>query len=185
MTAPTDKRARRTRAAVISAFNHLVLCRRGPVSASEIIAHACIGRSTFYDHYASAEEVHLEALARPYAILADAAAGDGCERRLTGLLEHFWENRGRARETFEDPRLHERAMRMLAGLIAERLAGRAGEFTLPLPLLAAAAAQAAHAPIRAWIAGLAGCRADALAHAICVSCRAVIDGLRRPAVNPT
>ena len=178
MKTSADKRFTRTREAVIAAFNSLVLGRRGPIRAADIIAHAKAGRSTFYDNFASAEEVHLEALARPYAVLADVAAGGGCERQLTGLLEHLWENRRRARETFDDLRLHERALRMLAGLTADRLTERASEFTLPLPLVAALAAQAAHAPIRGWIEGLACCKADALAHAIRAGCRGLIEGLR-------
>ena len=78
MAARHDRRATRTRKALVDAFGHLVQHRRrGPIRVAEIVAQARVGRSTFYDHYSSAEEISLDALSRPFGALADAAAGRG------------------------------------------------------------------------------------------------------------
>lgn len=160
-----DRRTRRTRAALIEAFNHLVLRRRGPIRVAEIVEHANVGRSTFYDHYRSAEDLHMEALARPFAILADAAAGEAEESRLAWILAHFWENRARARETLVGSS-RERATRLLAGLIEERLPEPTPHPPIPARLASLQLAEAMLAPIRAWVAGEAPCTAAALAAAL-------------------
>src|SRR3954470_20170633 len=97
MAAGKDRRTLRPRAALVEAFNRLALSHRKNIRVADIVALANVGRSTFYEHYKSAEDIHLQAMARPFAILADAAAGCGDEARLTSLMQHFWENRQLAR----------------------------------------------------------------------------------------
>src|SRR4051812_2411808 len=61
-----DRRIARTREALIGAFNHLVLNRRQRhIRVADIVAEANVGRSTFYEHYSSADDILLQALARP------------------------------------------------------------------------------------------------------------------------
>lgn len=156
----------RTREALVEAHNHLVLeGGRGKIGVAEIIAEAGVGRSTFYDHYSSAEDIHLQALARPMAILADAAAGQGDVDRLASLLRHFWDNRARARDTING-RTGERVDRMLAELVCERL-GEETVYTIPVKLAGAQLAAAAFAPVRGWLMAAAPCDAASLAQAIC------------------
>lgn len=165
MAATLDRRSRRTRKALIEAFNHLFLHRRQRrVRVADIVAQADLGRSTFYDHYSSAEDIALEALSRPFAILADAAAGAGDTERLGRLLDHFWENRGRARDTLGG-RNGERAARLLVSQVEERIAE--AELILPPRLAALQLADAALGPLRGWVAGEASCTSAALAEAIC------------------
>jgi AcrR family transcriptional regulator len=165
---------RRTRAALVEAFNHLVL-RGGPrtIKVADIVAQAKVGRSTFYDHYSGPEAIHMEALARPFALLADAAAGEGDAERLEGLLRHFWENRQRARDVLQG-RTGEKAARLLAELVEERLSRRAAEADIPVRLHAAQLAQAALAPVRGWLLGEASCTAEALARSICEGGRRLV-----------
>lgn len=159
-----NRRSARTRTALVAAFNRLVLERRHRrIRVADIVAAARVGRSTFYDHYSSAEDVHLEALARPLATPADAAAGQGDPARLTHLLQHFWENRARARDSVagdSGPRVE----RLLADLVAARLPG---DWIVPAPIMAAQLAAAALAPVRAWLFAAAPCEAAVLAEAIC------------------
>ena len=162
-----DRRVARTRGALIAAFNQLVLQRRR-VRVADIAEQANVGRSTFYEHFGGADDIHLEALSRPFAILADAAAGAGDPARLEPLLAHFWENRQRARETL-DGRLRARVTRLLAEMIESRLAARDVRTILPMRLATLQLAEAALAPIRGWIAGEAPCSAVALAPALCRS----------------
>jgi AcrR family transcriptional regulator len=166
MNEAKDRRVRRTKRALIGAFNHLLLHRRRhPIRAADIIAEAKVGRSTFYDHYSSPDDVMLEALQAPFATLADAATGQGDQAATLWLLDHFWENRQRAREMFDDQRMRDRVSRLLAGMIAERLAG--APLTLPSGLAAAQLADAALAPVRAWVRGEAAAMPEAMADSLC------------------
>jgi AcrR family transcriptional regulator len=164
MAEAKDRRARRTRAAVLGAFNQLFLDRRREIKAADLIAAAKVGRSTFYDHYSSADEVLLEALRVPCASLADTATGQGDAKATRWLVEHFWENRQRARELFDNPRMRDRVTRLLAEMVAERLAG--AELTLPRELAAAQLAEAALAPLRAWLRAEAPAKPAALAESL-------------------
>ena len=159
-----DRRITRTRAALIGAFNHLVLIKRRQrgIKAAEIIAEANVGRSTFYDHYSSADAVMLEAIRHPFGILADALTGRGDAANLIPLLEHFWENRQLARDTLV--RLDGPVTRVLTEMIEERL----GDMPLSIPtrLAAMQLAESALAPIAGWVTAEAPCTPEALARAI-------------------
>lgn len=173
---PRYRRSARTRAALVEAFNRLVLERRQRrIRVGDIVAAARLGRSTFYDHYSSADEIQLEALSRPLAVLADAAAGQGDGARLADLLRHFWDNRARARETLSG-RPGERVERLFADLVAARLEPEG--WRIPAPLAAAQLAAAALAPVRAWLMAAASCDAETLAGAICAAGRAGRAALR-------
>lgn len=159
------RRSARTREALVEAHNRLVLeGGRRKLKVADIIEEAGVGRSTFYDHYASADDIHLQALARPLAMLADAAVGQGEPERLANLLRHFWDNRARARETIAG-RQGQRVDRLLAELVAQRL--DAESCGLPVPLAAAQLAATAFAPVKAWLRAAAPCDAQMLARAIC------------------
>lgn len=167
MAAGENGRVKRTRAALIGAFDHLVLSgRRQRIRVADIVAQAKIGRSTFYEHYKGADDIHIAALARPFAILADAAAGNGDETALEALLSHFWENRQRARESFMG-RMQDKVSRQLAAMVEERL--EEAQLAIPTRLAALQLAEAALAPIRGWVTAEAPCTAEALAVAICRS----------------
>jgi AcrR family transcriptional regulator len=172
-----DRRVLRTRTALVEAFNRLALSRRrGRIRVGDIIAQANVGRSTFYDHFAGAEAIRMEALVRPFAVLADAAAGLGNRERLTGLLRHFWEHRQLARETLGAR--SGQAGRLLAEMVAERLP--AAELRLPAPLAALQLAEAALAPIRGWVTAAAPCSCERLAEAICLGGEELLRALSAP-----
>ena len=167
-----DRRARRTREAVLGAFNQLFQQRRRrEIKAADLIAEAGVGRSTFYDHYSSPDDVLLEALRQPFAALADAATGQGDPAATLWLVGHFWENRARARDLFDNVRMRDRVTRLLAEMVAERLQGAA--LTLPPELAAAQLAEAALAPLRAWLCGGAPATAATVAESLCRTGRAL------------
>lgn len=160
-----DRRVARTRAALLNAFNHLVLVRRQRrIRVADIVEQANVGRSTFYEHYSSADDIYLQALSTPFGMLADALAGTGPDR-LDFLLAHFWENRAKAREAFTG-QLDARMSRLLADLVEERLVLQEVVTTLPPKLLAIQLAEATLGPIRAWVMGAAPCTPEAMAQAI-------------------
>lgn len=170
-----DRRVTRTRAALVGAFNHLILVKRRQraIKASEIIAEANVGRSTFYDHYSGADAVMLEAIRHPFGILADALTGKGDAASLTPLLEHFWENRQLARDTLV--RLDGPVTRVLTEMIEARIAGM--PLLIPARLAAMQIAESALAPISGWVTAEAPCAAGALAQAIVRCGAAMLAGL--------
>jgi AcrR family transcriptional regulator len=177
-SANLDRRAARTRAALIDAFNQLALNHHKNIRVADIVALANVGRSTFYEHYKSAEDIHLQAMTLPFALLADAAAGIGDEARLTFLMQHFWENRQLARTSLMG-RMHDKVTRLLASMIEERLRAEEETLAIPLRLAAIQLAEAALAPIRGWVTAEAPCAAEALAGAICRCGRALRAALER------
>ncbi|HEV2866779.1 MAG TPA: hypothetical protein VGX37_09700 [Allosphingosinicella sp.] len=167
MATGQDRRARRTRPPLIQALNRLLLNRRREkIRVADIIARADAARAEADDEFADVGEAHMEALARPFAILADAAAGQGDPERLTALLDHFWENRQRARATLSG-RTGDKAIRLLGDMVAARLQRRQIALVLPLRLAALQLAYAAIGPLRAWVGGEASCRSATLAQSIC------------------
>lgn len=171
-----NRRTARTRAAIVDAYNHLVMHRRqDSIRVSDIVAHANVGRSTFYEHYAGADAVFMEAVARPLALLADAVTGAADADGLAPLLHHFWDNRQRAREMLGG-RQGERIARLLADLIEARLPSDAG-FLIPERFVALQLGEGAMAPIRGWLMAEAPCPPEALADAISAASAASLRAL--------
>jgi AcrR family transcriptional regulator len=176
MAKTEDRRVRRTRRALTKAFNRLILSRR-KVSVSDIVDEADVGRSTFYEHFTGADDLHMQALSRPMAILADALASDGDHEELPQLLDHFWENRQRARETLAGPK-RELVNRLLTEMVEQRLASDGVEYALPLPLAALQLAEGGLAPVRGWLMAQASIPSAALARSISRSASALRQALR-------
>jgi AcrR family transcriptional regulator len=176
-----DRRVVRTRTALLGAFNRLFLTRgRRPAAPAEIAREAEVGRSTFYEHFSSADALYLEALKRPLAALADAAAGRGDPASLEPLLAHFWEQRRHARDTLSG-RLRPRVAALFADLVEERLDG--ASLALAPRLAARTLADAALAPLAAWLAGEAPSSPAELAAALCRSGAALRAALEISAPN--
>ncbi|ATY32859.1 TetR/AcrR family transcriptional regulator [Sphingomonas psychrotolerans] len=165
--ADVDPRARRTRAAILGAFTALALSRRYDViRTADLIAAAGVGRSTFYEHFRSKEEVLVSAVEPILHTLASAALGRASQVQVRATLDHVWDQRAIARVLFEG-RTGDRLQRRLAALIAARLPAPAA-----MPTIAAAAAQLAM--LRTWIRGEAACPAAELA-ARMIACARLLD----------
>lgn len=159
--APDDRRKIRTRQAILGALTQLMFTRRyGAIRTADLIETAGVGRSTFYDHFRSRDEV-LVALVDPlFAPLADAAAGRGNVFAVEAVLNHLWEQRAVARHLIEPP-LGAHLARKLAQMIAERVDGKA--LAVPPALAATGAAARNLAVLRAWLTGETPCLASDLA----------------------
>jgi AcrR family transcriptional regulator len=96
-----DRRAQKTRAAIIEAFNRLVLTRGFDAITPTVLADAAnVGRSTFYEHFANVEEVLASRLGRLVAPLAASCAKAQMDPETTGIVQHMWDNRKIARAMF-------------------------------------------------------------------------------------
>ena len=155
----------RTRTRLIAAFNQLVFDKtRGRIRVSQIVEKAGVGRSTFYDHFSSAEAIHMEALSRPLSYLAAPAAGTGEVEHLEWFLEHFWGNRARAREVLAGSS-RDRIVRLLAEMIDERTDKNCHP-VIPRKLATTQVAEAMLGPIRLWVLGEASATPAALAQSL-------------------
>jgi AcrR family transcriptional regulator len=118
-----DRRTARTRLVLLSAFVALVQERRyEAIRVGDIVDRADVGRSTFYDHFRSKDDLLRQSMDWLLRIFADAAVPGGDETRLAFAVGHFWENRRLARAVLAPP-LGASVRRQLEAAIDERLEG--------------------------------------------------------------
>jgi AcrR family transcriptional regulator len=167
--AKPDRRVERTRQTLLAAFRDLMLAHGyDGLTVREIIEHANIGRSTFYDHFDGLDDIFRESISPLLSVLADAVA-PAQTVALSRVIGHFWENRRLSRVMFAGP-TRPLMTGFLAELIHERLAAtprrRRAIPLIPLPLIAAHLAEAQLGLLAAWLGGKAPCTADAIAAAL-------------------
>lgn len=93
-----DARIQRTKASLRKAFFELILSKPyADISVHEIIFIANVGRSTFYQHYKSKDDLLLKSLEGPMEMLALAAKKKERNEDVERILQHFWENRSLTR----------------------------------------------------------------------------------------
>lgn len=150
-----DRRKARTRQAVSGALTRLIFERRyGTIRTGDLIEAAGVGRSTFYEHFRSKDDVLVAIIDPLFRPLADAAAGRGAVIPVEGVLSHLWEQRAAARQLFEPP-LAARLHRKLAGMVEDRLEPQEG--SAPAALVATGLAASTLATLRTWLAGETPC----------------------------
>ena len=179
---PRDPRAARTRRALLEAFFNLAMTRRyEDIQVNDIIERACVGRSTFYEHFSGKNAILAESLRGPFTTLTDATRETADISKLTALLLHFRENRALARSLFTGP-LRPRTLGVLTRLLEKRLVadgGRGRSPMIPTRLAAAQLAEALMAPITAWVNGESNCAAEVLALSLHRTSTAIITALYR------
>lgn len=150
-TRPPDRRIQRTQRAIFDALRHLLFERRyDAIRTADLIDAAGIGRSTFYEHFRSKDEVLVAMIDPVFVPMADALTGRGSREDLVRVLDHIWEQRAAARAMFEPPLL-DRLQRKLAALILARMPTTPG--SLPVIAFATGAACAHLAVLRMWLTG--------------------------------
>lgn len=163
-TIDLDRRARRTRDLILQAFVRLVLDRRyDRIKISDLIAAAGVGRSTFYEHFRSKDDVLLAALDPLFLPIANAAVGRGTKAHLRATLDHVWEQRALGRVVLNS-RAAIKLQRKLAAMIEARLENEYAP--IPPAMLAMSAAAGQLTMLRMWISGEGSCSSDALARQI-------------------
>lgn len=179
----TNARANRTRTALHRAFASLIEGNRYEnLEVAHIATRAGVSRSTFYAHYSSKDALLAASIAGPFEVLADTITSDFAERKLTALLEHFWENRALARGILVGP-ARRKTIEVLIRLIGDKLksAGlhRRGALILPLRLAEIQLAEILLAPITAWLLGESRCTSEVLAAALRHVSLAAVESMTR------
>jgi AcrR family transcriptional regulator len=150
-----SRQSRKTRAALLQAFNGLAVERRyADIRIADVIRRADVGRSTFYEHFRNKDDVLRQSLAGLLGIVA-AAVEEGCDTtHLRFVLDHFRENSALARGLINGPSAPQ-VVAVLAGLIEQRLAAAQQRLDLaPVIALDLAAAQLAGGQlglVQAWL----------------------------------
>lgn len=109
------------RKALLSSLAELARTRRyGEISVGSITRAAKVGRSTFYYHFASKDDVLLENLGPMIDALAAAALPDAPACELDAWIEHIWQHRMRAGPLLNG-RFGEKLERQLCQTLGRRL----------------------------------------------------------------
>ena len=161
-----DPRTARTDAALVAAFNRLLLADGyETLTPASIASAAGVARSTFYAHYSSKLALLRHVLQLVLEPLADAVDTRRPSNNLELVLDHFWDNRRLARALMAGrPRriLQER----LAEMIESNLRRRGFVLPIPLPMAASCIAHGQVAMLDSWLAGRDTCSAAKFAEAI-------------------
>jgi AcrR family transcriptional regulator len=173
-TAGADRRTVRTRRALLTAFIELVLERGyAEIGIGDIVDRADIGRSTFYAHFRSKDELLIASMQWMFDILADATLANAPREPLDGLVAHFWSNRRLARVVLSHP-IEPKLRRSLTATIERRLPAQApANADLNLAgLTAIRIATAQLGILGAWARGDVSASQAAVADAILATARA-------------
>lgn len=158
-----DRRSQKTRAALRAAFVDQVLAHGyDAVKISAVIAHANVGRSTFYEHFRSKAELLQASIEAPFSCLAAMVEPAAAPRDIVPVLLHFRQNQHVARVLLGSP-TRPLLAQALAALIAVRLPGTTA---FPVETTARMIADAQLALVDSWILGRPSCTVDAAAAAL-------------------
>lgn len=164
-------RVRQTRLKLERAFNKLVLERGyAKLTVGDVIKEAGVGRSTFYEHFETKDDIFRQSLKPLLSALASSLGEPKPTEQLLDIIRHFWENRRLTHRTFGGE-TRPLVSGFLSDVLQERLAivarrSRASKPLVPARLLAAHLAEGQLGLIDAWATGKAACSAEALAQLI-------------------
>jgi AcrR family transcriptional regulator len=161
-----DTKVARTRAALRQAFFQLLLARHyEDVKVSDIAQRAGVGRSTFYEHFRSKDDLLLASLRHLLEVVAQCASDQADPARLQLVLEHFWQNRRLARVTLGGPS-RPRIARLLAELIEDRLPEQRSAPAATRRVVARQLAEGMLGLLVAWLTGELSCDARVVAETL-------------------
>ena len=93
-----DMRVSRTRTLILNAFTRLALDRRyDQIRTADLVAESGVGRSTFYKHFRTKDDVLLAAMEPILLSLAGAAVGRASKAQVRAMLDHMWTQRAPGR----------------------------------------------------------------------------------------
>jgi AcrR family transcriptional regulator len=167
-----DPRAKRTRCALMRAFNTLVLDRGyDALTPADVAEAAGVARSTLYEHFAGKEDMLRHSLLPILDPLAACVGSREVPPGLVSTLEHIRASRRMARELLGG-RARTVATRTLGQSIEAQLPARRSG--MPRPLQAAYLASGILGLIDEWLSGREACAASVLASALQASAQAAV-----------
>lgn len=173
-----DKRIQKTLLALRESFFDLVLTYSyDEIKVSHIIEKANVGRSTFYQHYRSKDDILVVSMSKLLDDLAMSVTPQDNLTVITQLMDHFWENRQFAPKIFSG-----NARRVVVQALAERiqcqlkqqLKASMQQTPVPLNIAAHQIAEAQLVPCIDWLLGKGRCTAHEMAQCIEDSTKALV-----------
>jgi len=147
------------------------------VAIGDVIRSANIGRSTFYLHFSSKQNLLKHSLDAHCTTLAACVGGDVAQQRLVSLLEHYLEQRHLNRVFFQDP-IRSIWVERLANLIGQKLRERPvasrDRQLLPRSLVASTIADMQIAMVVHWLRNAGAVTPERMATAIVTNTRALL-----------
>jgi AcrR family transcriptional regulator len=182
---PPPPSATSSRGWIVEAFNGLFLERRyGDIRVGDIVNDAGVGRSTFYEHFRSKDDVFRQSVAPVLEPMADAVTDDGGDlTAIEHILRHFLEYQKQVRAMLggESACL---VTDTLADMIEQRLSlsadGSQRHLIIPIRLAALQIAESQLGLVRGWLQGEAPCEPSVMAEAIRKSAKGTLAGLKSP-----
>lgn len=171
-----DRRVERTRGAILDSFAALFFANGfDSVDVQQVAANANVGRSTFYRHFRSKDDLLVQSLSPFFAEMADACVNDGKPEGLALVLAHFWENRRLARAVFTG-RSMTLVVRSLANMIERRLAElpAPARSQFPVSLVAAQLAAGNMTMIDEWLRGRGSSTSEQMTDVLHAGSRALV-----------
>lgn len=154
-----DPRTRRTRRAILDAFVELLAERRyEAIRIADLVARAGVGKSTFYEHFRSKNDILLAAMHPVLLALSTAASGRAARSYVKAMMSHLWDRRSIGRVILGSA-TGPIVQRHLAKMIQPHI-DRAAAAGLASPIRATGIAAAQIAMLRSWLSGEASCSAD-------------------------
>jgi AcrR family transcriptional regulator len=174
------KRADRTREKLIRSFVELVLTRGYEhLSPGDVAAHAGIGRSTLYTHFAGLTRILEASLEGLCARLAASVLPGAASKDLVPLIHHFRDQSRQNAVFFREP-VCSLWSRCLGRAIAARLRQDRDRYrhrpSIPRHMLPAVLADLQIALIRRWLVDPAGTSAEVLAATLTASAQQLVRG---------
>lgn len=149
-----DRRQQKTRVALLQAFRALVLDQGyDALTVAAVSASANVGRSTFYEHYRTMDDLLRASIQGPFGTLAGLVDTPACPDALSDLLLHFRENQQVARVLLGWP-----TRPVLASALAALISRRLTELPyfrplIPVEVVARQIADMQLALVEAWVVG--------------------------------
>lgn len=172
-----DRRVRRTRQAILSAFNNLVFTREfDDIRIPDILEAADVARSTFYQYFRSKDDLLCAAMAPILQPLARAGSQTEPSPHLLAVAEHIWQNRRLGRAVFVGS-TRTAIERQLAREIEPVLLEAQPVTSLPVAYIASVLAQWEIASLHEWLSGRHRCDARSWALALCHGTRGLASAL--------
>jgi AcrR family transcriptional regulator len=175
-----DPRATKTKDALHTAFSTL-LFEQGyeALKISDVALRAQVGRSTFYEHFKTKQDLLKASLERPLSALSRVIDLETSSENLVPFLVHFYDNRRLARVLLAWP-----TRTAMTTALTERnlsqLKLRFRGMTRPILPVAAIAKHLAHAQIALledWLVSASQCTPATMAIAMTRSSRAIVEAL--------
>ena len=162
-----DRRVRRSRAALTSAFTELAF-ERGylNIGVADVVKRADVGRSTLYTHFSGMDDLLAQSLDIHLSIIANCTVKAENYPALVHVIAHFWKQRGVARAMLSGEAgvaITRRLVYHLDNALLELRTARRCRPGLPLSLLGKQLATGQLAVLGEWLAGRATASPDEVA----------------------